>query len=212
MRSFLTLAISAEIGRSADGIDYMRLNPCRLVCHMEHTIDQCKLVESNSAICSNFYWSNAGRDSTVIDRIREDEYQEITFQEAIDILRVGKSGCDKICESHPECVDIGSGCKPEGVCLNLFWIRGQPSRTKMESCYQLAAGGCEDGTPILCGNEVQKAKQEKIESGLPTASNMDAKEEEGDISTPRASTNLTKSVSRLEIILSLLIVPFVTRW
>ena len=135
------------------GFDYLNLNPCRLLCHLEHSIDHCKLVTTTSSLCENFFWVDGSMSATVIDRLQEDEYVQIPFKQVVDLLKVGKNGCENLCEEHADCVDVGSECKVNGVCLNLFWNRGSPNRAGMTSCYQLSPDGCNDGTPILCGNE-----------------------------------------------------------
>jgi hypothetical protein len=194
------------------GDEYLNLNPCRLLCHMEHSIDQCKLVSTHATVCSNFFWSDETKSGTVIDRIREDEYVQISFDEAVEILRVGKNGCEKLCEEHADCVDIGSECKTNGTCLNLFWNRGSPKRSEMSSCYQLSAEGCNDGTPILCGNDkVLQMSDGEASNGSTTSLPSD---EEIMQTTIGAQANSSETYARSSVIMTctLLVIPFFTQY
>ena len=145
--------------------DFALLNPCRLVCHLEHSIDSCKIVESETKACTNFYWTDASKHTTVVDKVTDDDYVAMEYAEAVVLLKVGKGGCEKLCQKHVECIDIGSDCKSSGVCLNLFWNRGEPVRDTMTTCYQLSASGCEDATPVLCGPEAPPKQPEEANVG-----------------------------------------------
>ena len=145
--------VYASALHAVSAIDYMKLDPCKLLCHMEHTIDQCKLVTSTAAACKNLYWKSGSKQNTHIERVHDDSLIPVSFADSMSILRVGKGGCEKACESHDECFDRGSECKLSGVCLNLFWNRGTPIRSQMSSCYDLSGEACDDATPILCGGE-----------------------------------------------------------
>lgn len=174
MRSKYTRAIAfhflAAISRGA--VDYMKLDPCKLVCHMQHTIDKCKLVKTTPDTCTNLHWVDDSRRSVIIDRLPDQGTVPVKYSDTLAILKVGKNGCDALCDSHDACTEIGSECKVSGVCLNLFWNRGSPSRIQMTSCYELSTGGCDDGTPILCGDEADPVRLNDItdpSTGSPTA-------------------------------------------
>lgn len=136
----------------------MKLDPCKLVCHMQHTIDKCKLVKTTPDTCTNLHWVDESRRSVIIDRLPDQGTVPVKYADTLAILKVGKNGCDALCDSHDACTEIGSECKVSGVCLNLFWNRGSPSRNQMTSCYELSTGGCDDGTPILCGDDADPVR------------------------------------------------------
>ena len=210
MREVATALLAVVVMSTIRAFEHHDLNPCRLMCHMEHTIDQCKLVSTTASDCTNFYWSDSTKTQTVIDRVAEDDYVPISSRETLDILSVGKNGCEKLCEDQPECIDIGSECKVNGVCLNLFWNRGNPARANMTSCYQLAEVGCDDGTPILCGTA-----SDKLEATL-GPSDSSSSDEPADKVTMAAQDNKkvskSSSIESLIPLTPLLVIPFFTRW
>ena len=186
------------------------LNPCRLLCHMEHSIDSCKIVESESISCKNFYWTDESKTSTTVDKVAEDEFVPVEYSETITLLRVGKGGCDKLCKEHGECIDKGSECKSNGVCLNLFWNRGAPVRENMNSCYQLSATGCEDSTPVLCAEE--PAKQSDVRENLDSSIEGSVEKTPRDTDIKRLSlVDSGATSSTLILSLFLLVVPFFTK-
>jgi hypothetical protein len=214
MRTSFVLGTSSMLFWQNEAVDLLSLDPCKLLCHMQHTIHQCKLVSTTTTFCKNLYWTNGNKSETVIDRLQEDEYLSIGYEEAASILKVGKSGCDKLCETHPECVDIGSECKVNGVCLNLFWNRGQPNRAEMSSCYQLSPDGCDDGTPVLCGSE-KSVSWNHAEGGTVTNDNTAFDTEEAKENTHDTPANASSSgaIDKFQKFTSiLLVIPFVTHW
>lgn len=134
------------------------VDPCKLLCHLEHSVDKCKLVTTTSSFCENLFWESADKNAIVVDTIKDVDLDHVLPTDAIGLLKAPKGGCDKICQGHDACVDIGSECKGNDVCLNLFWNRGSPVRSNMTTCYELSSDGCDDGTPVLCG---------KFDKGLP---------------------------------------------
>ena len=216
-RRMVGLVASQLIISGSGAGDFLRLDPCRLMCHLEHSLDHCKLVSTAPDTCSNFFWLNSTRDATVIDRSPEGEYVTISTKEAVDILRVGKGGCEAICESHPECVDSGSECKLSGVCLNLFWTPGSPSRDKMTTCYQRALDGCNDGTPILCGHDPVPRRHDALvpqhHSSDEGSGIAEAQDSSSDSYEPVAgSSSDTQSLTSIYWAPSLLVIPFFTRF
>ena len=199
-----------------EAVDIIGLNPCRFMCHMQHSMDQCKLVSTTKQNCVNFYWTGSGKDGTVVDRVPDDEYGIISTAEAIDTLKIGKNGCERLCEEHPACVDNGSECKDSGVCLNLFWHKGVPSREQMRSCYQLADEGCDDGTPILCGpgistttDSVTAASNTANPATKDASSGTDFNNGNEPKKQPAMVSSKTSRVS-MTTATNLLIIPFIT--
>ena len=209
----------------SEAIDYMKLDPCRLMCHMEHTIDECKLVTSKSDICANYFWLDTRRNSTIVDKVPDEDFVQIYLTDAINILKVNKGGCEAICKAHADCVDSGSECKLSGVCLNLFWNPGTPVRTEMSTCYQRSEEGCNDGTPILCGNEPSPKRHDSGLSREGSSDNHHGDQSDdcvhagevngktGPSQVPKAA-NANGAYSQLAsgAIIGSLIIPFFTRW
>ena len=127
------------------------LDPCKLACNMEHSLDICKLVSSEGQYCRNMYWSDQSKASLLVDRVHDESDILVTVDELISLLRVTKGGCEQMCKIHDDCIDIGSGCKPNDTCANLFWNPGPPIESELSTCFESPDKGCADGTPVLCG-------------------------------------------------------------
>jgi hypothetical protein len=149
-------AVRFSLFAKVTAIDLVALNPCKLMCHMEHSLDACKLVATSPTDCSNFFWVDDSKSATVVDRVAEPEYVTVTPIDCVRLLRVGANGCAKVCAGHELCREIGSECKNNGVCLNLFWNPGPLIREEMTWCYGLSDEGCFDGIPILCEEDSMK--------------------------------------------------------
>ena len=133
------------------GFNHM-VDPCKLICHMEYTIDLCKLVFADGIICRNAFWTDDNKDAMVVDIVIEDDAIPVSIADAVALLRAPKGGCEKLCKSHESCIETGSNCKENDTCLNLFWNRGRPVKEKMTTCHSLDLGAdCPDVTPVLCG-------------------------------------------------------------
>ena len=217
--SIMLISTFASILQVARGIDLMKLDPCRLLCHMEHSVDECKLVSSKAEKCENLFWTGEERKSTIVDRIQEDYYIPLDPSEAVQVLKVHKDGCDEICESHTECINRGSECKLSGVCHNLFWKPGPPHRMEMTTCYQLAEELCDDGTPILCGNEPRFQRHDAIASNstvtaeFPEELSPDDSVGESDATGPvESQSSGSTATNRHPIVPGLLVIPLFTRW
>lgn len=128
------------------------LDPCRLACHLEHAVDICKLVESDNESCKNMYWTANNKTSLFVDIVRNDDDLLVHVSELITLLRADKGGCEQMCKSHEQCIHIGSNCKPNDTCMNLFWNKGQPVESELTTCYESPGAGCEDVVPVLCGS------------------------------------------------------------
>lgn len=139
------------------------IDPCQLLCHMEHSLDRCKLVSTNGDKCKNLFWDSEDKQAIIVDTIEDVDLDAVSSAEVVELLKVPRGGCERVCQSHDACVDIGSECKMNDVCLNLFWNRGSPVRTNMTTCYELSEGGCDDGTPILCGKYTRNPEEPVIE-------------------------------------------------
>ena len=201
----LLIASSIIAGAVANG-GIELLNPCRLLCHMQHTIDACKIVDTDDKLCRNFYWTDSSKQSTVVDTVAEDEFVRVEFAESVTLLKAGKGGCEKLCQQHHECIDVGSSCKSSGVCLNLFWNRGAPIKRQMSTCYQLSAAGCEDNTPVLCGSE---RPRERSRTRGTAATKVDAQEEVETRRFAQVTSGIKPPGNYLP--LTLLLVPFFSR-
>ena len=128
------------------------VDPCKLLCHMEYTVDLCKLVFADGTTCRNAFWADENQDSIIVDIVFEDDALPVSVEDAISILRAPKGGCEKLCKFHDSCIETGSNCKENDTCLNLFWNRGRPFTGNMTTCHSLDAGvECPDVSPVLCG-------------------------------------------------------------
>ncbi len=128
------------------------VDPCKLICHMENSVDLCKLVSADGTTCRNAFWVDENQDSMIVDIVVEDDAIPVSVEDAIAILRAPKGGCEKLCKSHDSCIETGSNCKENDTCLNLFWNRGRPVPGNMTTCHSLdSAVDCPDVTPVLCG-------------------------------------------------------------
>ena len=128
------------------------VDPCKLACHMENSVDMCKLVFADGATCRNAFWVDENRDSIIVDIVLEDDALPLAVEDAISILRAPKGGCEKLCKNHESCIETGSNCKENDTCLNLFWNRGHPVAGNMTTCHSLDSGvDCPDVSPVLCG-------------------------------------------------------------
>ena len=199
------------------GIDYIQLDSCKLLCHMEHTIDKCKLVSTTPSECTNLYWTDGTRLATVVDRVPDDHFIPITTSESVSILKVGKNGCEKVCHSHDACVENGSECKTNGVCLNLFWNRGSPVIDQMTTCYGLSAEGCNDGTPILCSDESLRPPVSPAGDASKTSSSDDTSPETASVRPSHLKQSSTSASSLhtpqpMLFITLLLVIPGFTRY
>jgi hypothetical protein len=179
-------------------------------------MDQCKLVSTTKNTCVNFYWAGSAKNDTVVDRVPDDEYVTIPVGEAVETLRIGKNGCERLCEEHAACVEIGSGCKDSGVCLNLFWKKGVPSRERMKSCYHLSDEDCDDGTPILCGpgiiasaDSVTDAASMAYSASIDGTASTDMNDRNEAINHPPNLSSKASSL-RMTTVTALLIIPFIT--
>jgi hypothetical protein len=129
------------------------VDPCKLICHLENSIDLCKLVSADGPICRNAFWTDEEQESLVIDIVFEDDAIPVLVDDAISILRAPRGGCEKLCKFHDSCIETGSNCKENDTCLNLFWRRGRPDRGNMTTCHSLDfEADCPDVAPVLCGN------------------------------------------------------------
>lgn len=127
------------------------LDPCLLACQLENSVDVCKLVHSENKYCKNMYWANSTRTGLIVDIVHDEDDILVEIQELVDLLRAEKGGCEQVCKNHRECMYIGSSCKPNNTCLNLFWNRGVPVASQMTTCYESPGEGCYDAVPVLCG-------------------------------------------------------------
>jgi hypothetical protein len=127
------------------------LNPCRLICQMENSIDKCKLVSVDGNICRNMYWKDSSKQNLIVDIIQDETDVTISVEEVTKILMAPPGGCEKICKNHDSCIETGSSCRENHTCQNLFWNKGNPVTGQMTTCFELDVGGCDDGTPVLCG-------------------------------------------------------------
>lgn len=136
---------------AAAGVTHL-VDPCKLICHLENSIDLCKLVYADGSICRNAFWTDENQDSLIVDIVLEDDAVPVTVDDAIAILRAPRGGCEKLCKYHDSCIETGSNCKENDTCLNLFWRRGRPARGNMTTCHSLDLGeDCPDVAPVLCG-------------------------------------------------------------
>ena len=121
-------------------------------------MDDCKMVSTTLTVCSNFFWTDEGKFTTVVSRIKEPDFRTVSTSDCRQLLEVGLNGCEKICALHDVCKEVGSECKNNGVCLNLFWNPGPVVREEMTTCYGLSSDGCFDGIPILCQQSLEIAE------------------------------------------------------
>jgi hypothetical protein len=119
---------------------------------MENSVDKCKLVQVEGSICKNLLWKDSTKQNLVVDVVHDETDIMAGVEELTMLLKAPPGGCEKLCKQHPSCVETGSSCRENHTCQNLFWNRGDPVENQMTTCFELDAGGCEDGTPVLCGD------------------------------------------------------------
>lgn len=186
------------------GSNALSLDPCRLACHLEHSVDICKLVESaDDQYCKNLYWAYSNKTSLFVDIVQDEDDIRVLVSELVGLLKAEKGGCEQMCKAHDECIHIGSNCKPNDTCMNLFWNKSHPVASEMSTCYEYPGNECYDAVPVLCGPFLNNPTPTNVSNGpdIPTIINSQVPDEAKTVAETQRNQVTSKSAHATDLAL-----------
>jgi hypothetical protein len=125
-----------------------KMDPCKAVCGLTHSADECKLVLRQGNSCVRLFWSDSNKQETHFSvRVAAGSEIQVTVAEADELLMAENNDCLKICKDNPKCKLQDSFCSDNGTCKSLFY-EGTPVRADLKVCYEPDCS--KQATPVLC--------------------------------------------------------------